>query len=134
MVAIADIEGVGAVNAEKLRKGGVRSVAALLKAGATVKGRKELEASTGISHSKILEWVNHADLYRVRGIGSEYSDLLEEAGVDTVAELAKRNPATLYKMLQNTNTEKKIVRQLPSTTQVENWIKQAKALPKVVKY
>ena len=134
MVAIADIEGVGPVFAEKLRGAGVRSVSALLKAGATAKGRMELEAATGVAHAKILEWVNHADLYRIRGIGSEYSDLLEEAGVDTVPELAQRNATTLYEALVKANMEKKLVRKMPTAAQVAEWVKQAKALPRVVEY
>jgi predicted flap endonuclease-1-like 5' DNA nuclease len=134
MVALADIEGVGKSFAAKLNKAGVRGVAGLLKAGATPEGRKQLSKAAGVSPAKILEWVNHADLYRIRGIGSEYSDLLEAAGVDTVVELAKRTPANLHKTLADTNAKKKLVRQLPAQSLVEDWVKQAKALPRVVKY
>jgi predicted flap endonuclease-1-like 5' DNA nuclease len=134
MAAIADIEGIGAAYAEKLRRAGIGSVEALLKAGALAEGRKVLEAATGIDHARILEWVNHADLFRIRGVGSEYSDLLEEAGVDTVVELAQRNPASLHQALLDCNTQKKLVRKLPTATQVAAWVQQAKSLPRVVKY
>ncbi|MGC8857153.1 MAG: DUF4332 domain-containing protein, partial [Anaerolineae bacterium] len=87
MASIMDIEGIGEKYAEKLRAAGIRTTEALLQKAATAKGRKEMAAQTGIEESKLLEWVNRADLYRIRGIGSEYSDLLEAAGVDTVPEL-----------------------------------------------
>jgi predicted flap endonuclease-1-like 5' DNA nuclease len=82
----------------------------------------------------ILEWVNHVDLFRIKGVGEEYADLLEEAGVDTVPELAQRNPETLYQKLLEVNGEKKLVRQLPSQTQVQSWVDQAKNLPRVIAY
>lgn len=134
MASIDKIEGIGPVYAEKLRAAGVRSMADLLRCGATPGDRKELAAATGIDESKLLEWVNHADLCRVRGIGSEYSDLLESAGVDTVPELKQRNAKTLYAKLVETNGEKKLVRKLPTVDQVNAWVKQAKELPRVVKY
>lgn len=88
MAKIVDIEGIGPVYAEKLQAIGIKTVEALLKAGATPKGREDIAEQTGIAKALILEWVNHADLYRIKGVGEEYSDLLEEAGVDTVVELA----------------------------------------------
>jgi predicted flap endonuclease-1-like 5' DNA nuclease len=87
-----------------------------------------------ISDKLILEWVNLADLFRIKGIGEEYSDLLEEAGVDTVPELAQRNPANLLQKLVEVNEEKKLVRRLPVLSQVEDWVKQAKDLPRIVEY
>ena len=134
MATIADIEGIGPATAEKLKGAGVRSVQALLEHGGCAKDRQELAAATGIDPSKILEWVNHADLYRVHGIGSEYSQLLEQAGVDTVPELAQRNAASLYEMLVKTNEAKKLVRKLPTASQVAEWVAQAKSLPRVVEY
>ena len=131
---IADIEGLGPKYAEKLKKAGVRSVDALLKKGASEKGRKGLAAASGISDTLILEWVNLADLYRIKGIGSEYSDLLEEAGVDTVAELAQRVPDNLFKKMQSIDAAKKLVRKLPGAKQVASWVAQAKKLPKIVTY
>lgn len=134
MTSIVDIEGIGPAIAEKLRKAGIRSTQALLDRCGTAKGRKEVASATGIDSSKLLEWVNHADLYRVRGIGSEYSDLLEEAGVDTTVELAQRNATALYETLVKTNESKKLVRKLPTADQVAQWVKQAKALPRAVNY
>jgi len=134
MTKLLDIEGIGDVYAAKLTEAGIRSVEALLKAGSTPKGRKELAEKTGISGDLILEWVNHADLYRITGIGSEYSDLLEEAGVDTVAELAQRNPGNLLEKMTEVNEQKKLVRRLPVLTMVQNWVDQAKKLPRQIEY
>lgn len=134
MTSIVDIEGIGPAIAEKLRKAGIRSTQALLDRCGTTKGRKEVATATGIDSSKLLEWVNHADLYRVSGIGSEYSDLLEQAGVDTTVELAQRNATVLYETLVKTNESKKLVRKLPTSDQVAQWVKQAKALPRAVEY
>lgn len=131
---ISDIEGIGPKYAAKLTKAGIRSVEALLKKGASNKGRKELESTTGITHTLILEWVNLADLFRVKGIGSEYSDLLEEAGVDTVVELSKRVADNLYKKMLEVNKAKNLVNKMPGVKQVKKWIDQAKKLPKVVTY
>jgi predicted flap endonuclease-1-like 5' DNA nuclease len=134
MASIVDIEGIGPATAEKLRAAGVRSTQALLERGGTAKGRKDLAAAIGIDPSQLLEWVNHADLYRVYGIGSEYSDLLEEAGVDTVVELAQRNADALYEALVKTNEAKKLVRKLPTCEQVSQWVIEAKSLPRIVEY
>jgi len=134
MAKIIDIEGIGPVYAEKLQSIGIRSVAQLLKAGAQPKGRQELADKAGISKDLILEWVNHADLYRIKGVAEEYSDLLEEAGVDTVVELATRNPENLYNKIIETNQAKKLVRRPPSQKMVEDWIEQAKDMPRAVFY
>jgi predicted flap endonuclease-1-like 5' DNA nuclease len=133
-VKIEKVEGIGPVYAKKLVKVGVRSTGALLKAGATQKGRETLAQKTNISETLILEWVNLADLCRIKGIGEEFSDLLEEAGVDTVKELRNRRADNLYKAIIETNNAKKLVRRPPSQNQVESWIKQAKGLPPVVTY
>ena len=134
MAKIIDIEGIGKVYAEKLAGAGLTTVEALLKAGASPSGRQALAEETGISGKLILEWVNLADLFRIKGVGEEYSDLLEEAGVDTVPELAQRNAENLYKKLVETNTAKELVRRLPTQSQVADWVQQAKALPRVVTY
>jgi predicted flap endonuclease-1-like 5' DNA nuclease len=134
MTKLLEVEGIGPKFAEKLKVKGVRSAEDLLKKGSTPKGRKELAEKTGIGDALILEWVNHVDLFRIKGVGSEYSDLLEEAGVDTVVELAQRNAANLFKKMVEVNVAKKLVRKLPVESQVENWIAQAKKLERVVKY
>ena len=131
---IIDIEGIGPAYAAKLSDAGIRSLEALLKMGATPDGRKEIARMTGVGDALILEWVNLADLFRIKGVGSEYSDLLEESGVDTVVELAKRVPQNLYAKMGEVNTAKNLVNKMPSVNQVENWIGQAKKLPRVVKY
>ena len=134
MTKIIDVEGIGKVYAEKLKEAGLSTVEALLKMGASPQGRKEIEEKTGISHKLILEWVNLADLFRIQGIGEEYSDLLEEAGVDTVVELAQRNAENLHQNLVEINQQKKLVRQVPGLSQVTKWVEQAKILPRVVTY
>lgn len=134
MAKLADVEGIGPAYAAKLEKAGVASTQALLDKGSTPQGRKAIAAQSGISESLILQWVNHVDLYRIRGVGSEYADLLEAAGVDTVVELAQRKPENLYKALLEVNQEKKLVRRTPSLAQVQDWVSQAKALPRVVQY
>jgi len=131
---IIDIEGIGPTYAEKLNTIGIKTTYDLLEAGATRKGREELAEKTGISPKLILEWVNLADLFRIKGIGEEYSDLLEEAGVDTVVELSRRNPENLRAKLLEVNEEKKLVRRPPTLNAVRDWIEQAKRLPRKVEY
>lgn len=131
---IEKIEGIGPKNAGALSKAGVKTTEALLKAGATKKGRQELAEKTKISETNILGWVNRADLMRVKGVGEEYSDLLEKAGVDTVKELRNRNAANLWKAMKEVNDKKNLVRSLPSQSSVEAWVAQAKQLDPVVKY
>jgi predicted flap endonuclease-1-like 5' DNA nuclease len=134
MAKLETIEGIGPVYAQKLRAAGVGSVETLLKAGNTPQGRRELAKKTGIGDEYIMDWVNRADLMRVRGIGEEYGDLLEWAGVDTVVELAQRNPDNLYQKIVEVNEQKQLVRRPPTRDMVAGWIKQAKALPRVVSY
>ena len=134
MATLEKVEGIGPTYGAKLRKAGVRSTGDLLKKGATRSGRKEIEDSSEVSGKMILEWVNHVDLFRIKGVGEEYADLLEAAGVDTVPELAQRNPDNLYEHLVKTNDDKRLVRKLPTRGQVANWVAQAKALPRVVEY
>jgi predicted flap endonuclease-1-like 5' DNA nuclease len=134
MAKLEDVEGIGPAYAEKLRQAGVRSTDSFLKLAATPKGRQELAEKSGINEKMILEWANHLDLYRIKGVGSEYSDLLEEAGVDTVVELAQRNPENLYQKLVEVNNAKKLVRKMPVQSQVADWIEQAKKLPRVLQY
>jgi predicted flap endonuclease-1-like 5' DNA nuclease len=131
---IIDIEGIGPVYADKLIAAGIRSVEALLQKGASDKGRKEIAAATGITHTSILEWVNRADLYRIKGVASQYSDLLEKAGVDTVVELSKRVGEHLYAKMAEVNAAKNLVNKMPGVKQVEGWVAQAKILPRVVTY
>lgn len=134
MASLIKIEGIGKVYAGQLRMVGITTTEGLLERGSTPGGRQEIAEKSGISEKLILEWVNRSDLFRVRGVGEEYSDLLEFAGVDTVVELAQRNPKNLYEALVQTNQEKKLVRKLPTADQVASWVSQAKSLPRVVTY
>ena len=134
MPTLVEIEGIGPVNAGKLNKAGVRGTNGLLKIAGTKNGRQDLSKATGFSSKTILEWVNRADLFRVKGIGSQYSDLLEAAGVDTVVELAKRKPETLLESMAKVNAKKNLVNQLPALSLVKNWVKNAKSLKRAVEY
>ena len=131
---IIDIEGIGPAYSEKLHAINIYHTSDLLKASATPRGRRELVEKTGISPELILEWVNLSDLFRIKGIGEEYSDLLEEAGVDTVVELSHRNAANLHAKILEVNEAKKLVRRSPPLASVESWINEAKTLPRVIEY
>ena len=138
MASIEAIEGIGPANGKKLRSAGIRSCEALLKSCCDKKGRKSMAAGTGISESLILEWTNRADLMRVRGVGSEYSDLLEQAGVDSVKELRRRKASNLTAAMVEANeahikkTKKSIVRRTPAESEVARWVEHAKTLDPVV--
>jgi predicted flap endonuclease-1-like 5' DNA nuclease len=134
MAKLEVIEGIGPVYANQLRAAGIRSIEALLETGATPMGRADLEERSGIGHALILEWVNLADLMRIKGVGEEYSDLLEEAGVDTVKELRNRVPENLHEAIVRTNEAKELVRRLPTLGMVRDWVRQAKMLPPKVTY
>ncbi|NTW90870.1 MAG: DUF4332 domain-containing protein [Erysipelotrichaceae bacterium] len=118
----------------KLNEAGIKSIEALLDACATKKGRDALAEKTGISDKLILKWANRADLDRINGVGSEYADLLEASGVDTVPELAQRKPENLHKKMLEVNEEKKLVRKMPTLKQVEDWVEQAGKLPRILNY
>lgn len=132
--SIKEIEGIGPAYAAKLSEAGVKTVEGLLKAGAGKSGRNSLSKTTGIDTKMILTWVNMADLFRIKGVGEEYSNLLEAAGVDTVKELRNRNAANLHAKMVEVNDAKKLVRQTPSASQVEAWVSHAKELEPVVTY
>ena len=132
---IEDIEGIGPKYGKMLRKVGIKRTHHLLDRGATKKGRKALAAESNVDETLILKWTNMSDLMRIRGVGEEYSELLEAAGVDTVKELRNRKPENLHKAMTEANSKKKkLVRQLPGTVQVEKWVAQAKKLPPVMTY
>lgn len=122
---IDEIEGIGPVYGEKLKVAGINSVANLLEKCAGKKGRVALAYETGIDEKLILKWTNHADLFRINGIGPQFSELLEEAGVDTVKELRTRNAENLYAKIQEVNGAKKLVRRLPSLDQLTKMIEEA---------
>jgi predicted flap endonuclease-1-like 5' DNA nuclease len=131
---IVEIEGIGPVFADKLSKAGVITVEGLLEKGASRHGRKSIAEESGVDESKILNWVNKADLFRIKGIGPQFSELLEASGVDTVKELRNRNAENLHAKLVEIQAEKKITRAVPALKQVTNFIEQAKNLPPIVTY
>jgi predicted flap endonuclease-1-like 5' DNA nuclease len=133
-VKVETIEGIGPVYAAKLNEIGILTTADLLGAGADRKGREELVEKIGISSKLILKWVNMADLMRISGVGEEYSELLEAAGVDTVKELKMRNPENLHQAMLQVNEERKLVRRTPYLSEVQDWVEQAKQLEAVITY
>jgi len=134
MAKVADIKDIGPNYAEKLHLAGILTTQALLKKGATAKGRQEIAEKTALSENQILAWVNHVDLFRIKGVGLEYADLLELVGVDAVAELGQQSPEELHEAIVSKNIRKKLVRQLPNKEQVKNWVTQAKKLPRIISY
>jgi predicted flap endonuclease-1-like 5' DNA nuclease len=134
MSRIVEIEGIGKVYTEKLTGVGIKTTTDLLEHCGTAKGREEMAEKTGISEKLLLEWVNLADLFRIKGVGEQFSDLLEEAGVDTVVELAQRNPENLYNKMLEVNEEKNLVNRTPHLSEVKSWVEQAKSLPRKVMY
>jgi len=131
---IEDVEGIGPIRGEQFRKAGIKDTDKLLAACKTPKKREELSAKTGIPHGIILKLANRVDLYRVDGVGSEYSDLLESAGVDTVVELATRKADNLLQTLTKVNKAKSKTRRNPTLAEVTGWIQKAKKLPRVLEY
>ena len=131
---ITDIEGVDREVAATLKSAGIRSTGRLLEKAKTMRLRKALAEKTGFSEKQLLCWANVADRMRIRGVSKEYAELLQVAGVDTVKELAYRNPGNLAKAMADANRRRKLVRLLPSEKVVERWIEHAKKLPLKISY
>lgn len=131
---IEDVEGIGEAIGAKLRAAGIKDTDSMLAACATPAQRKQLAEQTGLSDKQVLKFANMVDLYRINGVGSEYSELLEAAGVDTVPELAQRNAANLTAAMLKVNEEKKLTRRPPSEAEVTKWVEQAKGLPRMLQY
>ncbi|GHT20363.1 ferredoxin [Bacteroidia bacterium] len=131
---IEEIEGIGPKLGEKLRAAGVTSTEKMLENATTKTQRKHLADATGIDEKLILKFANMADLFRINGVGQEFSELLEAAGVDTVAELATRKPENLVAKMEEVNIAKKLTRRTPTLSEVEKWVEQAKNLPRVLQY
>ena len=129
---VEDIEGIGPTYAAQLKDAGIATSDALLEKAGPKAGGDALATATGISGKLLLEWANACDLMRIKGIGSQFSDLLEAAGVDSAAELAQRNPATLAATFMELNAARATTRRAPTEAMVSDWIAQAKQLPKVV--
>ena len=131
---ITDIEGIGPAVADRLKGLRIRTTVRLLEAARNPRGRKQLASQTGIDSTRILKWANMADMMRIKGIGEEYSELLEAAGVDTVRELKHRNPKNLAQAMAAANARRKLVRLLPSEKAIAKWIAQANSLPMKITY
>lgn len=131
---IQTVAGIGPVYAEKLRAAGIIAPLLLLRNGVTAKGRQQIAEQTGISEKMILKWVNFVDLFRIKGVDELYAELLEAAGVDTVPELATRNPKNLHARLLEVIEQKRPSRTPPELWMVEDWIAQAKKLPRAIHY
>lgn len=134
MAKLTTIEGIGPAIEAKLNAAGIKSVDGLLKACGDKNGRRAISQRTNIEEAKLLRFANHADLMRVKGIGGEYSELLEASGVDSCSELAQRRPDNLAAKMEEVNRSKKLVRQVPSLKMVAGWVSQAKTLKKVVSH
>mmetsp|Transcript_31646 Transcript_31646/g.44195 ORF Transcript_31646/g.44195 Transcript_31646/m.44195 type:complete len:137 (-) Transcript_31646:179-589(-) len=136
MAPVSTIEGIGPKHTEDLALAKVKTVAELLDAASTRTGRKHLAATAGVTEHLILEWANRADLMRVKGVGKQYSDLLEKAGVDTVKELSQRNVDHLFAKCTSVaeETGHRTVRRAPSRKEVASWVRQAKRLPRKLEY
>lgn len=132
MAKLSDVEGIGETYSAKLEEAGITSLENLLTTCCDKKFRTDIAEKSGITETLILKWVNRADLARVKGVSTQYADLLECAGVDSVPELAQRKPENLQLKMAEVNEEKNLVRQIPTTSQVQDWVMQAKELPRVV--
>lgn len=129
---ITDVEGIGPAYAEKLEAEGIKTTDDYLEKAASRAGRKALADATGISDKLILRWANQADLMRIKGVGEEFAELLEAAGVDTVKELATRNAANLTEAMAKVNEEKKLARRAPALSETEKWVVQAKEMDPII--
>lgn len=129
---IVEIEGIGPAYADKLSAAAIKTTNDLLKLCCDAKGRKTTAEKTGVSEHQLLKWANMADLMRIKGVGSEFSELLEAAGVDTVKELRNRNAENLTAKMKEVNTVKKLTRTVPSEKTVTTWVSQAKSLDPLI--
>lgn len=134
MAALVQIEGIGEKYADCLAKAGIGSTDTLLEHGATRAGRDKVARTAGVTGHQVLAWVNRADLFRVDGVGEEYSELLEASGVNSVPELAQRNADRLYEKMASVNESKNLVRRIPNLTEIHSWISQAQKLPRKVEH
>lgn len=134
MKTLTSIEGIGDKYAQTLRQAGVRTVEGLLYAARDRRSRELLAHRTSLSAKIILKWANMADLFRIKGVAGQYAELLERAGVDTVKELARRNPAALHARMRELNAERRVVRQVPSLSMVDAWVGSARELPPMISH
>ena len=131
---IADLEGIAPAAAATLKSVGIRTTQKLLETAKNLRGRKVLAERTGFDEKQILRWANMADRMRIKGVGEDYAELLEAAGVDTVRELKYRNPSNLARAMATANRQRNLVELLPSEKAVMRWIAHAKTLPLKISY
>ncbi|TNF62801.1 MAG: DUF4332 domain-containing protein [Burkholderiales bacterium] len=131
---IEDVEGIGPVMGGKLREAGIKDTDGLLARTRTPAQRKALAKACGLTYKQVLRFANMVDLYRISGVGSEYAELLEAAGVDTVPELARRRADNLARAMTDINTQRKLVRRTPTESEVARWVADAKQLPRMLSY
>ena len=122
MASISAIRAIGHRDATRLRKARVRTTDALLQQAATRKGRADVSARTNIPTANLLAWAQQADLMRIKGIGSEYADLLGGTGVDTIKVLRRRNASNLMAAMTQVNTKRRLVQRLPTVEMIQGWI------------
>jgi predicted flap endonuclease-1-like 5' DNA nuclease len=134
MVSLANVKGIGKISSQKLNWAGIETVETLLERGATRRARQIIAGETGISSKRILVWVNHVDLFRIKGVGEDYALLLEAAGVNNVMELSQRDAEELTARIAAINQAKDFVRRQPSYSVVKRWVKEAKKLPRIIEY
>jgi predicted flap endonuclease-1-like 5' DNA nuclease len=134
MVSLAKIKRIGKISSQKLKWAGIDTVEILLERGSTRRDRQIIAGETGISSKRILEWVNHVDLFRISGVGEDYALLLEAAGVNTILELSQRDPEELTVSIAFINQEKDLVLRQPSLAVVKRWVKESKKLPQLIEY
>ena len=134
MVSLANIKRIGKISSQKLKWAGIDTVETLFDRGSNRRARQIIAGETGISSKRILEWVNHVDLFRINGVGEDFALLLEAAGVNTVLELSQREPEELTARIAAINQEKDLVRRQPSLSVVKRWVKEAKKLPQLIEY
>ena len=134
MTKLTTIEGIGDALSRKLRGGGIGSAETLLRLGATRRGREQISDACNIDEGRVLKFVNHADLMRIKGVAGEYAELLEASGVDTVTELRNRNAENLAAKIARVNAEKRLIRSVPGSLVLSKWIDQAKTLDPVIRY
>jgi len=134
MVPLEKVEGIGKISAQKLSWAGIESAETLLERGATRRGRQVIAGETGLSSKRILEWVNHVDLFRIKGVGEEYAELLEEVGVKNMMALAHSSPENLAEKIAQVNEARNLVRRQPSLKVIKRWVKEAQKLPQIVEF
>lgn len=128
------IEGVGEEYAKKLNEIGIKYAEDFLESVRTPAQRKEIAEKTGISPKLIMKWANHCDLMRINGIGPQYAEFLEVAGVDTVKELSHRVPENLLAKLEEVNNVREMTKRVPALKEVRRYVKEAGELPPVLEY